>query len=108
MCVLYTYKEQKNSAKMPKQLPHSLTLEAFNFEEQTSNYIFDYLDFSFDKGGNVILILKDGQSLQQVVFQPLPVLCDLFTGGSCRGARRESQCTQLQGSQEHGSVMFHK
>lgn len=50
-----------------------------------------YLDLSFDEGGNVVLILKDGESLQQVMFQPLPVLRDLFTGGPCRGARRESQ-----------------
>lgn len=48
-----------------------------------------YLDLSFHKGGNVILVLKDGESLQQVMFQPLPVFCDLFTGGSCRGVRRE-------------------
>ena len=43
-----------------------------------------YLNLSFDKGGDVVLILKDGERLQQVVFQPLPVLCDLFAGGSCR------------------------
>lgn len=53
-----------------------------------------YLDLSFDKGGNVILIFKDGESLQQVMFQPLPVLCDLFTGGSCTRGRRGSQSTE--------------
>lgn len=61
---------------------------------------FGYLDLSFDKGGDVVLVLKDGESLQQVVFQPLPVLCDLFAGGSCRGVRRERQCTQPLGSHE--------
>lgn len=59
-----------------------------------------YLDLSFDKGGDVVLVLKDGEGLQQVMFQPLPVLRDLFAGGSCRGARRERQCTQLLGSHE--------
>lgn len=43
-----------------------------------------YLDLSFDEGSDVVLVLKDGESLQQVVFQPLPVLRDLFTGGSWR------------------------
>lgn len=71
------------------------------------NKMSSYLDLSFDKGGYVILILKDGESLQQVMFQPFPVLCDLFTGGSCRGVRRESQNTQPLGSQEeHDGVMF--
>lgn len=66
-----------------------------------------YLDFSFDKGSNVILILKDGESLQQVMFQPLPVLGDLFAGGSCRGVKREGQCTQpLCSQEEHDGVMF--
>ena len=53
--------------------------------------VSSYLNFSFDKGGDVVLVLKDGESLQQVVLQPLPVLCDLLTGGSCRGARTESK-----------------
>lgn len=43
-----------------------------------------YLHLPFDEGGNVVLVLKDGESLQQVVFQPLPVLRDLFMGRSCR------------------------
>ena len=51
--------------------------------------MISYLDLSLDEGGNVVLVLKDGEGLQQVVLQPLPVLRDLFTGGSCRGARRE-------------------
>lgn len=48
------------------------------------HFAMGYLNLSFDKGGNVVLILKDGERLQQVMFQPLPVLCDLFAGGSCR------------------------
>lgn len=65
-------------------------------KHQTS-FLVSYLDLSFDKSGDVILILKDGESLQQVMFQPLPVLGDLFPGGSCRGVRREGQCTGLTG-----------
>lgn len=77
-------------------------------KHQTS-FLISYLDLSFNKGGNVILILKDGEGLQQVMFQPLPVLRDLFTGGSCRGVMRERQSTQPLGSQtERDGVMFQK
>lgn len=56
------------------------------------HFLISYLDLSFDKGSNVILILEDGEGLQQVMFQPLPVLCDLLTGGSWRGVM--SKCQQ--------------
>lgn len=72
-----------------------------------STVFISYLDLSFDKGSNVILILKDGEGLQQVMFQPLPVLCDLLTRGSWRGVVSECQSNQLLCSQmEHNSVMF--
>lgn len=50
-----------------------------------------YLNLSFDEGRDVVLILKDGERLQQVVFQPLPVLRDLFPGGSWRRRYRTHQ-----------------
>lgn len=50
-----------------------------------------YLNFSFDKGGDVILVLEDGEGLQQVVLQPLPVLRDLLARASCGRGGEESQ-----------------
>lgn len=44
-----------------------------------------YLDFSFDEGGDVVLVLEDGEGLQQVVLEPLPVLRDLLARASWRG-----------------------
>lgn len=35
-------------------------------------------DLSFDEGGNVFFIVKDGDGLQQVGLQPIPVLRDLL------------------------------
>lgn len=56
-----------------------------------------YLDLSFDEGRDVVLILKDGERLQQVVFQPLPVLRDLFTRGSWRRGGRNDQSNWTMG-----------
>lgn len=58
------------------------------------------LHLPFNKGGNVVFILKDGESLQQVVFQPLPVLCDLFTGRSC--VRMEEGGVRASGVSTYG------
>lgn len=63
-----------------------------------------YLDLSFDEGGDVVLVLEDGERLQQVVFQPLPVLRDLFTGGPWGRRRRDGQ----RSSHSHGALQtFH-
>lgn len=86
-----------------------LFISQSKMQKQTSNYSFSYLDLPFDEGGNIILVLEDGECLQQVMFQPLPVLCDFFPGGSCRGGRRGRQSTQAVSSQkEHRGVMFQK
>lgn len=53
-----------------------------------------YLDFSFDKGGDVVLVLEDGEGLQQVVLQPLPVLRDLLARASWRAERGRGQSTE--------------
>lgn len=70
---------------------------------------FVYLDLPFDKRCDVIFVLKDGEGLQQVMLQPLPVLCDLLTGGSCR-ERKEGKSEHSLSSQEehHHGVMFQK
>lgn len=58
--------------------------------------ILNYLNFSFDEGGDVVLVLKDGERLQQVVLQPLPVLCDLLARASWRGESGRSQSVVTQ------------
>lgn len=57
----------------------------------THIYTKQYLNFALDKGSDVILVLKDGQCLQEVLLQPLPVLCDLLTGApyGTREGRRD-------------------
>lgn len=44
-----------------------------------------YMDLALDKGGDVFLAIEDGQGLQQVAFQPFPVLCDLLTRRTYEG-----------------------
>lgn len=39
-----------------------------------------YVYLALDEGSDVLLIVKDGQRLKQVVFQPFPVFGDLFSG----------------------------
>lgn len=41
-----------------------------------------HLDFSLDEAGDILLVLKDGQRLEQVVEQPVPVLVHLFHSSS--------------------------
>lgn len=41
-----------------------------------------HLDFSFDEAGHILLVLEDGQRLQQVVEQPIPVLVHLLRSGA--------------------------
>lgn len=57
----------------------------------THIYTKQYLNFALDKGSDVILVLEDGQRLQEVLLQPLPVLCDLLTGApyGTREGRRD-------------------
>lgn len=59
-------------------------------------FFFHYLNFSFDEGGDVVLVLKDGEGLQQVVLQPLPVLRDLLARASWRGESGRSQSVATQ------------
>lgn len=61
------------------------------------HFSITYLDLSFDEGSDVILVLKDGERLQQVMFQPLPVLGDLFTGGAWREGFRHNQHRETLG-----------
>lgn len=74
------------------------------------NYFFYYLNFSFDEGGDVVLVLKDGEGLQQVVLQPLPVLRDLLARASWRGesGRSQSAATEkgIYGNTRQQSKMF--
>lgn len=37
-----------------------------------------YRDLSFDEGGDVFVVVKDGDGLEEIGFQPIPVLSDLF------------------------------
>lgn len=39
-----------------------------------------YRDLSFDEGGDIFIVVKDGDGLQQVGLQPFPVICDLLPG----------------------------
>lgn len=71
--------------------PTSFQLATIFLSKYQSPLCASYLDLSFDEGSDVVLILEDGERLQQVVFQPLPVLRDLFTGGSWRRGGRNHQ-----------------
>ncbi len=42
------------------------------------------LYFALDEGGDVILVLEDGERLQQILLQPFPVLRDLLTRAPCQ------------------------
>lgn len=41
-----------------------------------------HLDFSSDKAGDILLVLKHGQRVEQIVDQPVPVLVHLLHGSS--------------------------
>lgn len=41
-----------------------------------------YRDLPLDEGGDVFVVVEDGERLEQVGLQPLPMLCDLFPGGA--------------------------
>lgn len=42
-----------------------------------------YLDLAPHEGGDVVLVLEDGQGLQEVLLQPPPVLRDFLPGAAC-------------------------
>lgn len=48
-----------------------------------------HLDFSFDKAGNIFLVLKHRQRVQQIVGQPVPVLVHLLHGSSWHTRRQK-------------------
>ncbi len=55
------------------------------------------LYFALDEGGDVILVLEDGERLQQILLQPFPVLRDLLTRAPCQKQKpRRRQTTPIQ------------
>ncbi len=53
------------------------------------------LYFALDEGGDVILVLEDGERLQQILLQPFPVLRDLLTRAPCEKQRPRRRQTIL-------------
>lgn len=50
---------------------------------QTGAQAVTYADLSLDEGGDVFIVVEDGDGLQQVGLQPIPVLRDLLPVGAC-------------------------
>lgn len=53
-------------------------------EERWTGRKVTYGDLSFDKRDNVFITLEDGDGLQQVGLQPVPVFSDLLPGRACK------------------------
>lgn len=73
--------------------PEAYTLSGFWFKHGRGSN----LDFSFDKAGSILFVLKNRQRLEQVVDQPVPVLVHLLYGGSCwmKWQEKRVKCSRM-------------